>query len=371
MRKNFIIGTAIIGALVILGTTDIKADGVLATQEPTALIKQQTTTKQKTVLRQVETTIEKNDEVTGNTDETTTVKKEETTNKSDETTTKPEETTKKEEGTTKSEEAKGGWIKNGNGYKYYFADGRCAKYGFFLDGGRKYFVDANGYKKTGIITYNKKKYYVENDGRLYAGTGIVKYGKNKYYVENGELKKGLKKVNKVYYYFNKKSYKMTKNKLVKVKGIYYKFNKSGKGTKKSKGSTAAINLMNKITNSKDSKQTKLRKGFNYMTKKYSYKIKPGYFVPKGKNWVDSFGYNMIKTKSGRCYSYAAAFCLYAREVGYKAEVVVGRVSGGLPHAWCQVKHSGKWYIYDVDLAKENNNISSYYKKPYSSFYKKK
>lgn len=284
-----------------------------------------------------------------------------------ETTTQPKEiTTQQEETTTKQKETiKAGWVKVGKGYKYRDNNGKYASYGFITVEGKKYFIDKNGYRQSGIITYNNKKYYTVN-GALYNKTGIFKYKKSKYYSNQGMLKNGLKKVGKSYYYFDKKSYKMIKNKQIKIKGFYYKFSKSGKGTKKTKGQSAAIDLIKKITSSKDSKQTKLKKGFNYMVRNYHYAVKPGYFVPSGKGWEESFGYNMIKTHSGRCYSFAAAFCLYAREVGYTANAIAGSISGKIPHAWCEVKQGGVWYTYDPDLAYENNSIGTYYKRTYAS-----
>lgn len=291
----------------------------------------------------------------------------ETTTKSEETTTKIEETTTRQEETIKA-----GWVKTNKGYKYRYSNGKYAVYGFIVVDGTKYFIDQNGYRKSGIITYRNQKYYTVN-GALYSKNGIFKYNKSKYYSKQGVLQKGLKKVAKSYYYFDKKNYKMVKNKLIKLKGRYYKFSKSGKGVKKSKGAGAAIDLIKKITSTKDSKQTKLRKGFNYMVKNYRYAVKPGYFVPKGKGWEESFGYNMIKTHSGRCYSFAAAFCLYAREVGYQANAIAGKISGNIPHAWCEVKQGKVWYTYDPDLASENKSIGTYYRRTYGSmgsFYRK-
>ncbi len=327
MKKiSTLLGMLVIAVFVLLGQQNVKAD-------------------------QAETTVENGE---------TTVQTEETTTKSEEITTKPEETIKP------------GWVKMNKGYKYRYSNGKYASYGFIRVDGKKYFVDKNGYRKSGIITYNNKKYYIVN-GELYSKTGIFKYSKTKYYSKNGILQKGLKKVGKSYYYFDKKSYKIVKNKLIKLKGRYYKFSTSGKGIKKSKGAGFAIELIKKITSAKDSKQTKLRKGFMYMVKKYRYAVKPGYFVPSGKGWEEKFGYNMFQTHSGRCYSFAAAFCLYAREVGYQANAVIGRVSGNIPHAWCEVKQGKVWYTYDPDLAYQNKSVGTYYKRTYASmgsFYQK-
>lgn len=295
----------------------------------------------------------------------------ETSKQTEEATSDVQETTMKQQETTVNhqefvtENNLAGWVKTSRGYKYRYANGKYATYGFIKVGGKKYFIGKDGCRKSGLKTYHNKKYYIVN-GLLYNKTGIIKYRKNKYYSKKGLLKKGLKKIGKSYYFFHKKKYNMIKNKLIKIDGNYYYFNGKGKGIKKSKGSSAAIDLIKKITSPKDSKQAKLWKGFNYMVKHYRYAVKPGFFVPSGKGWEEDFGYNMIKTHSGRCYSFAAAFCLYAREVGYKANAVVGAISGNIPHGWCEVKQGSTWYTYDPDLSYENNNISTYYKRTYAS-----
>lgn len=271
---------------------------------------------------------------------------------------------------TKSE-TDGKWIKLKKGYKYRYGNGTYAKHGIITVNLEKYYIDKNGYRTKGIVTYKGKRYYFKKtNGRMYTGTKIISFQKNKYYVVKGKVVTGLKKIKKSYYYFSKKSGKMVKNKLIKVKENYYNFGKSGKGVKKTAAQAYAIKLIKKLCSFRDSKQEMLRKGFWYMAYHYHYAIKPGFVAPSGSGWVEDFAYNIYTTHSGRCYSFAAAFGVYAREVGYTARVINASTSGirggYVPHAWVEVVQNGHTYVYDPELAYQTGNISSYYKRTYAS-----
>ena len=263
------------------------------------------------------------------------------------------------------------WVKNEKGYRYQYSDGKYAKHGIITVNKAKYYIGKDGYRKNGVITYQGNKYYFsKKSGKMYNGTKLITYKKSKYYVVKGKVAIGLKKIKKTYYYFSKKNGRMIKNKLKNVKGTYYQFGKSGKGIKKTAAQAYAIKLIKKLCKSKDSRQEKLRKGFLYMVHKYHYAVKAGYVSPNSSDWVDKFAYNIYTTHSGRCYSFAAAFGVYAKEVGYKAKVIKasthGRNGGYVPHAWVEVVQGGRTYVYDPELAYASKNVSAYYKKTYAS-----
>lgn len=265
----------------------------------------------------------------------------------------------------------GKWVKSKKGYKYRYSNGKYAGYGIITVKKSKYFINKKGYRTKGIITYKGVKYYFsKKSGKMYTGKKIITYKKNKYYVVKGKVAVGLKKIKKKYYYFSKKTGKMKKNKLIKVKNTYYYFGKSGKGVKKTAAQAYAIKLIERLCSKKDSSQEKLRKGFLYMVRNYYYAIKPGFVAPASSTWVESFAYNIYTTHSGRCYSFAAAFGVYAREVGYTAKVINASthgINGGyVPHAWVEVIQGGYTYIYDPELAYQTGNVSSYYKRTYAS-----
>lgn len=282
-----------------------------------------------------------------------------------------EETTTHPESSGNTTQNKAKWVKFKKGYKYRYSNGEYAKHGIIIVKKSKYYIDKKGYRTKGVIKYKGHRYYFsKKSGKMYTGKKIITYKKNKYYVVKGEVVSGLKKIGKNQYYFSKKNGKMIKNKLIKVKGTYYLFSKNGKGAKKNVAQVYAIRLINRLCNPKDSKQEKLRKGFLYMANNYHYAIKPGFVAPESSTWVQDFAYNIYTTHSGRCYSFAAAFGVYAKEVGYKVRVINAStrgISGGyVPHAWVEVVQGGHTYVYDPELAYQTRNISSYYKRTYAS-----
>ena len=125
----------------------------------------------------------------------------------------------------------------------------------------------------------------------------------------------------------------------------YVFDKKGKAIPRSLARYQAYITLKKITNSKDSKMTKIRKAYSYVVRSSSYRIKPGFVQPSAANWVEAYGYNMLVTHSGRCYSYAAEFALMAKEIGFDVTVVRGVIESA-PHAWTEVKIGGGSYIFD-------------------------
>lgn len=252
---------------------------------------------------------------------------------------------------TTGNQKKNYWVKTKKGTRYYFNSKSYAKNRLVKVGKAQYGFDKNGYKVKGIKKIGKKTYYFTKSGKLSTKTGIIKYKKNKYYVKAGVLKKGLVKVKSYYYYFGKKTYKMVKNKTKKVASKYYVFDKKGKAIPRSLARYQAYITLKKITNSKDSKMTKIRKAYSYVVRSSSYRIKPGFVQPSAANWVESYGYNMLVTHSGRCYSYAAEFALMAKEIGFNVTVVRG-VIGSAPHAWTEVKIGGGSYIFDPNMGFE-------------------
>lgn len=340
---------------------------------------------------------------------------EETTSQGNESITQEETTSFKDvpETTTGKEIITSGWVKTSKGYRYIDSKGKYAATGIITVKGEKYYINKAGYRATGIIEYKGNKYYfAPKDGKMYRGTKLITYKNNKYYVIKGKVASGLKKIKKSYYYFSKKSGKMAKgkkfvtykknkyyivkgkaatglkkikknyyyfskknakmrkNKVLKIKGVYYKFDKYGKGVKKTAAESYAIDLINRLCSPHDSNQTKLYKGFMYMVRNYHYGVKPGYFSPNSYDWVERFAYNMYTTHSGRCYSFAAAFCVYAREVGYTARAISGSVQGlrggYVPHGWVEVVQDNGVYVYDPDLAVESKNAMAYYKRTYGA-----
>ncbi|MDY5496558.1 MAG: transglutaminase domain-containing protein [Anaerobutyricum sp.] len=114
-------------------------------------------------------------------------------------------------------------------------------------------------------------------------------------------------------------------------------------------------VVKKVTKPEDTKAVKMKKLFVMLEKKqYGYKRTIGFKAKKG--WDKSFALDLLKTKKGSCYGYAAAYgYLVKQATGYPVRVGVGKTNGFSgklqPHAWTEVKINGTWYVCDSNMDK--------------------
>lgn len=111
------------------------------------------------------------------------------------------------------------------GKTYYFTPkkGRMQKNKWIKTNGHHYYFLADG-----VMAKNQwvGRYYVGNKG-----TRVKKqWQDNRYLGSDGKAYKGLHKIGKYYYYFDKKTYEKVVNKTLTVSGKTYVFNSKGKGT---------------------------------------------------------------------------------------------------------------------------------------------
>lgn len=210
--------------------------------------------------------------------------------------------------------------KNCNGSRYYFgADGSACTGGHKV-GTKVYVFDEQGRllknRKGKMVTVFGKKYYMATK----AGnpkTGYFVYRKNLYYADslgrcyqNRATEKG-----KIYFTSNGKAKKNT-DVLLKIE---------------------TQQVLSKITNSKMSREKKLRACWEYVVDRgrFSY----GGTDPnlKKKGWYRETALSMLKTKRGNCFSFACAFAALAKEVGYKNI----KIKVGYDHCWITI--NGKYY----------------------------
>lgn len=114
-------------------------------------------------------------------------------------------------------------------------------------------------------------------------------------------------------------------------------------------------IVNKQSNSEASTEENLKNLFQYVEKNYSYKRVIGFKASKG--WEKAYAKEMISSKKGSCYHYAALYAFLAKKAsGYKVRICIGKTNGfnksiWQPHAWCEVKIKGAWYVCDANLDK--------------------
>lgn len=72
----------------------------------------------------------------------------------------------------------------------------------------------------------------------------------------------------------------------------------------------------------------------------------------------------FKYNHGNCYVMAATFYIQAKLLGYNIRQIHGRVAYAAPHSWTEIKHNGKWWVYDPNFRNETgrNGWKIYYGK---------
>lgn len=204
-------------------------------------------------------------------------------------------------------------------------------------------------------TKNSKIYYFNQEGigSEYIGTKFISITYD-----------GSKKT-----YYSKKG-KFVTNQIVgsKKEGYYYVDTTGVKITDKTV--KYAVQFVRKHTKTSDSKQTKLKKCYNYLWKNYKYSrvyAAPNSRAlnPKAQD-MSKIAKEMFSSKKGNCHRYAACFAYIARVLGYDSKVAVGSVSsnrgsGMTPHGWTLVSYNktGKkyhWYLCDPDMELHNVRV---------------
>lgn len=132
-----------------------------------------------------------------------------------------------------------GWKKTADGAHYqYYKNGKLLKSQWLTLSKKKYYLDNNGYRVTGLNTIKKNHYYFNNSGVLQKKKWVTVSGKT-YYIGSGgyALKSQWLYKGSVLVYM-KSDCTMAKNELVSIDGSTYYFNSKGKrskGFKKYKG----------------------------------------------------------------------------------------------------------------------------------------
>ena len=246
--------------------------------------------------------------------------------------------------------------------------------GLITIGGTEYYL-SNGKLATAVVKMssgkNKDKFVYFKDGVFNKKSGKTNVNKSTYYLSNGIAKGGLKTIGDKKYYFNKKTCKLIKSREIKLGDKWYIANKDGVLRDKPKAYIKAAEMINRYTLGTDSDYEKLHKCYKWTASHCSYAYKKNYYKPSGKKWVNKYASNMFQTRRGRCYSFAAAFAVMAREIGYKdVKVVVGSCNGFtgryIPHAWVEVVIDGKRKVFDPEY--EYRHVSRDYRRSFDQTY---
>ena len=242
------------------------------------------------------------------------------------------------------------------------------KQGIVKEGAYKYYYNEKGKKATKFVKVDKDTYYFTPQDIV-----ISAYGNAKKVNPKASMVKGWYKISGKYYYFDRDSGKMAVN--TTVDGI--KVNKKGiaKTSKynieKMDTMIRARELMQTLTEPKDSKAKKTEKCFNYVLKDVG--LMPWRFLNEErskKDWDLVFANDIIDPKShdifpyGDCTSFACGFAYLAHECGNKKVLIIDNGSQDKLHAWVEIDG----LIYDCMYAKENSlgGMQYNYKAKYTS-----
>ena len=197
----------------------------------------------------------------------------------------------------KTTAVKNGWQKSKAGYCYY-ENGKKLTNQWKTIGKNKYYLGADGVRKTGWYSIKNKSYYFDSKGIL------------------------------------KKSKKMDKKLLHEMDKVIKK---------------------QKITSSTSNKDA-LKKLFNYCSgSDFGYARAIGFKGQKG--WEYNYAKQMLLSKKGSCYHYSAVFAFLAkRATGCPVRICWGKSNAFNTakwqyHAWVEIKLGNTWYTYDPNAAK--------------------
>lgn len=213
-----------------------------------------------------------------------------------------------EQPTTEKKEPFTGWKKTADGkhYQYFKAD-KLQKKKWLTIKKKKYYVDKNGYRVTGLYKISKKNYYFNKNGVLQKKKWVT-VNDDIYYVGSAGYvlqKQWLYYKNTLVYVTSDGS--MAKNELVKISGKTYYFNSKGKRSK----------------------------GFKEVNGKYYYCNSSG--VIQKKKWITKGGKKYYVQKSGvRVESKLVKIGKYKYYFNGKGQMVKNK----------KFTYKGKWYKAD-------------------------
>ena len=116
-----------------------------------------------------------------------------------------------------------------------------------------------------------------------------------------------------------------------------------------------------IISSDMTREQKLRAAFNYTRDSFTY-VGRNIYEMGDVSWGLEEARTMFATKHGNCYCYAGVFYVLARQLGYDAVLISGKVNNNnpVPHGWVEIEFDGKFYMYDTQLEKQYRLQDVYY-----------
>ena len=248
--------------------------------------------------------------------------------------------------------------------------------------GYYYAFDSKGRMITNQFIQKKYLYYAGKKGRLLTRWHTI--GEDRYYFDDhGRALTGMQKIRSKYYYFLKDGKMQTGWQIINGKKYYFEpvhgrrvRSKVIDGVRIAKDGTAPLtmddrlylvcsDLISRICTDSMTKEQKLLACFQYMSSRsnFSYRTWRQYSYYDG--WYRNYAMEMLQNHCGNCYNFSCAFAYLAKTLGFRAQLVRGKIkwsgsraqdaNGYTPHCWVLLDGrnydpEGKWqgfaYVYD-------------------------
>ena len=228
---------------------------------------------------------------------------------------------------------------------------------WYIDGGK---VNKN---YNGLGTNSNGTWLIENGKVNLSFNGTKTINGIKYTFVSGRCMsnyRGWKKIGGKYYYFDRNTGAQLRS--CTVDGI--RLNSDGSAVsstynnEKIRTMIKARSIMESITNTSDSKETKLRKCFNWVMKHPYKRYRTLKVARQNAGWEMLFANDHFERGNGCCVSDACAFAFLAHECGYSTVYICDDTG----HAWTEI--NGR--VYDPLFA-EAKNFNNNYNAPYGVY----
>ena len=254
------------------------------------------------------------------------------------------------------------------GVTYYFNAGGAMRAGWYLEGKDWYYYDTgSGQIVTGWIKVGGTWYYLNPaNGNKMESSGWKLIGGTWYYFHSsGAMATNWLLLGSSWYYLGSDGAMRTGWQYIGNKWYYmYTANDSHGGSEGAMASNTIIDGYQLLADGTWCTGTELKarqvldrvgwslhSAFNWSARMTYKKMTAD--PSQGSEWFAAYGF---ENNRGNCYVMAATFCYMARQLGYDAHQMAGKVptrSGGLtPHSWVEVNIGGSIYVFDPDFAKE-------------------
>ena len=205
-----------------------------------------------------------------------------------------------------------------DGKTLIFVNGVYRMKGYVTVGGKMYYYNSKGVlQKNGLVgTYEEGYRYADKNGVIVPKyTGIAKRGSTLWYLKNGKINYSLRQA----VTSGGVDYNVIGGKAYRVK------------TAEERTLFRAIKLANRVASTDLSKETRLKKLWDYIKGAY---VEKNPRIPDytGMDWPIIYADDLLVNGVGNCLSYGAEFAFLAKAIGY--DNVYACHSGG--HGWAEI-----------------------------------